>query len=83
MDLDHDGYFILCRSHTGIIFFPIIASVFWYSNQSNMVEFSMFRSEFVVLRTWQDMVLLKSYKLIMMGVTIDGEANLFSNSLEV
>ena len=43
----------------------------------------MFRSEFVVLRTWQDMVLLKSYKLIMMGVTIDGEANLFSNSLEV
>ena len=44
------------------------------------MELSTFRSEFVVLRTAQDMVQFICYKLIIMGVPIDGWDDVFSDN---
>ena len=68
------------RSHTGISLLPNKTPVFWYSKQHNIVEFSMFVSEFITISMAQDMVLSIHYKLIMMGFSIDRDANAFSDN---
>ena len=55
-----------------------MALVIWYSKKQNTVELYKFGSDFFVLETVKYMVLSLSYKLRMMGVTIYGEANVFS-----
>jgi hypothetical protein len=63
VDSNHAGCRLTRRSHTGVLIFVNNTPILWHSKRQNMVESSMFGSEFVALRIeglW--------YKLRMMGI---------------
>jgi hypothetical protein len=80
VDADHAGNVVTRKSHTGIITFLNMAPVSWYSKRQNTVESSTFSSEFVALRTTTEHIISLRYKLRMMGVPIDGPANVFCDN---
>lgn len=83
VDADHAGCRVTRRSHTGVIVFVNRAPILWYSKRQNTVESSTFGSEFIALKTAVDMVEGLRYKLRMMGVPLDGPANLFCDNESV
>ena len=50
VDSNHAGEKRTCRSHTGFFVFVSIALVQWFSKQQAMIETSVFRAEFVVMK---------------------------------
>ena len=82
-DADHAGCRVTRRSHSGILVFINGALVLWYSKRQNTVESSTFGSEFVAMRIAVEQVEGLRYKLRMMGVPIDGPANLFCDNQSV
>jgi hypothetical protein len=82
-DTDHAGCCVTQRSHSGILIFINNAPVTWYSKRQNTVESSIFGSEFVAMRIVVEQVKGLRYKLQMMGIPIDGPANLFCNNQSV
>jgi hypothetical protein len=83
VDADHAGEKLTRRSHTGFIIMLNRAPVDWYSKRQNTVETSTFGSEFVSTRTACERVKALRYKLRMMGVPIDGPANMFCDNESV
>ena len=59
------------------------APILWFSKRQNTVETSTFGSEFVALKTAVEMVEGMNYKLRMMGVPLDGPANVFCDNESV
>jgi len=55
----------------------------WYSKAQKTVETSTFGSEFVALRIAVELVEALRYKLRMMGIPLDGPANLFGDNSSV
>jgi hypothetical protein len=51
------------RSHSGILIFVQNAPILFYSKRQNSVETSTFCSEFVALRTGEEMIAGLRYKL--------------------
>jgi hypothetical protein len=68
VDANHAGNVVTRWSHTGILL---------YLQRQKTVGTSTFRSEFVVLRTVRDMVILLRYKLRMLGLSLDGPAQIY------
>jgi Reverse transcriptase (RNA-dependent DNA polymerase) len=83
VDADHAGNRVTRRSHTGILIFLNKAPVIWYSKRQNTVESSTFGSEFVALKVATEMLQGLRYKLRMMGVALDGPANVFCDNNSV
>jgi len=75
VDANHAGNKLTHRSHTGILIYLNRAPIIWYSKAQKTVESSTFGSEFVALRIVTETIRALRYKLCMMGVPLDGPAN--------
>jgi hypothetical protein len=71
---------VSCRSHSSIIIFIQGAPIIWYYKCQNTVESAVFSLEFISLKTDVKQVEALGYKLRMMGVPVDGPANVYSDS---
>ena len=83
VDADHAGDRVTRRSQTGIIIFLGMAPIIWFSKRQNSVEVSSFGSEFVAMRLGTEMIKALRYKLRMLGIPIDGSANVFCDHQSV
>ena len=81
VDADHAGDKATRRSHTGILVFVNMALIYWFSKRQNTVEF--FGSEYITMRIAVEKVKALRYKLRMMGVPIEGAANIFADNESV
>ena len=83
VDADHAGNKCTRRSQTGILIFLNMALISWYSKRQNTVESSTFGSEFIAVRIAVEKIKFLIYKLRMMGVPLDGPANMFADNESV
>jgi len=60
-----------------------MAPIEWYSKRQNTVEASTFGSEYNALRIATEKIKSLRYKLRMMGIGIDGPANVFVDNMSV
>jgi hypothetical protein len=78
VDSDHAGNKITQRSQTGILIYLNKAPIVWYSKAQKMVETSTFGSELVALQVATELIKSLRYKLHMLGVPIEGPANVIN-----
>jgi hypothetical protein len=71
------------RSHTRILIYLNTAPIVWYYIVQTTVESSTLGSEFVALRIATDLIVSLRYKLYMLGVSIDGPANVLTDNSSV
>ena len=83
VDADHAGCRVTRRSQTGLIIMVQSAPVIWYSKRQNTVETSTFGSEFIAMKIAVEQVEALRYKLRMMGIPIEGPANLYCDNESV
>jgi Reverse transcriptase (RNA-dependent DNA polymerase) len=83
VDANHAGNVVTRRSHTGVLIFLNKAPIVWYSKRQNTVESSTFGSKFVALKIATELVQGLRFKLRMMGVALDGPANIFCDNKSV
>jgi hypothetical protein len=83
VDANYTGKKLTRRSHTGIIIYLNCAPILWYSKAQSTVESSTFGSEFVAMRIMVELLESMRYKLRMMGIPIDGPANVFCDNKSV
>jgi len=83
VDANHAGNKVTRRSHTGILIYLNCAPIVWYSKAQNTVESSTFGSEFIAMRITIELLESLRYKLRMMGIPIDGPANVFCDNKSV
>ena len=82
-DSDHAGNKVTQKSHTGILIYANAAPIQWFSKVQNTIETSTFGSEFIAMRICVEMLEALRYKLRMLGIPIDGHANVFSDNNSV
>ena len=80
VDADHAGNLVTRRSQTGILIYLNMAPIFWYSKKQNTIETSTFSSEFVALKIATEKIISLRYKLRMLGIPIEGPANVFCDN---
>ena len=80
VDSDHAGDRVTRRSHTGIIIYLNKSPISWFSKKQATVESSTFGSEFVALRLAVEQIISLRYKLRMLGIPIEGHANVFCDN---
>ena len=83
VDADNAGNKITRQSHTGILIYLNCAPIRWYSKSQSTVEASTFGSEFITMQILVEMLEGLRYKLRMMGIPIDGPANVFCDNKSV
>jgi hypothetical protein len=83
VDANHARNYITRCFHTGILMYLSRAPIMWYSKAQAAVESSTFGSEFIIMHQATDMIEGLRYKLRMLGVPIDGPANVLSDSQAV
>jgi hypothetical protein len=83
VDANHAGNKLTRRSHTGIIIYLNCSPILWYSKAQSTVESSTFGSEFIAMRIMVELLESMRYKLRMMGIPIDGPANVFCDNKSV
>ena len=84
VDSDHaGGDTVTRRSRTGVIIFVNKAPIIWYSKKQGSIETSSFGSEFMAMKTAVEMTEGLRYKLRMMGVPLDGPANVMADNMSV
>jgi hypothetical protein len=83
VDANHARNHVNHRSHTGILIYLNSAPIVWYSKAQTTVESSIFGSEFLALRIATDLIEGLRYKLHMLGVPIEGSANVLTDNLSV
>ena len=82
-DSDHAGDKSTRRSHSGIIIFVNMAPISWFSRKQSTIETSTFGSEYIALRIAIEKVISLRYKLRMMGIGLNGSANIFMDNESV
>ena len=80
VDADHAGDRVTRLSQMGILVFLNRAPIIWYSKWQNTVESSTFGSEFIAIKTGVELVQGLRFKLHMMGIPVDGPANIFCDN---
>lgn len=80
VDADHAGNTVTRRSQTGVLIFLNRAPLLWFSKKQNTVETSTFGSEFVAMKIAVELLQGIRYKLRMMGIPMDGPANMFCDN---
>ena len=76
-DADHAGNIVTQRSQSGILIYANKAPILWFTKKQNTIELSTFGSKFIALRISIEKVKSLRYKLRMMGLKLDGPANIF------
>jgi hypothetical protein len=82
-DASHADCLVTRRSTTGILIFANGTPIQWYSKRQNTVESSTYGSEFVAMRIATEMLLVLRNDLRMLGVPLDGPADLFCDNMGV
>ena len=82
-DSDFAGDKALRRSRTGLFIFLNSALIQWLSKKQTTVETSVFRAEFVAMKTGVDILRGIRYKLRMMGVPISGPTHIYGDNMSV
>ena len=80
VDASHGSDLLTRRSQTGILIFCNRAPIIWFSKRQNTVETSTFGSEFQAMKNAVELVESLRYKLRMLGVPLDGPANIFCDN---
>jgi hypothetical protein len=75
VDANHAGNKLTRRSQTGILLYLNKAPIIWQSKAQKTVETSTFGSEFVALRVATETIKGLRYKLRMIGIPLEGSAN--------
>ncbi len=83
VDANHAGNKITRCSHTDILIYLNCAHIIWYSKAQNTVELSTFGSKFIAMHILVELLESLHYKLRMMGIPIDGPANVFCDNKSV
>ncbi len=83
VDSDHTGDQCTHWSCSGFLIYLNIALISWYSKRQSTIEMCTFGTEFVAMKT--DIKALRGIccKLHMMGIPIDGDTNIYSDSMSV
>jgi hypothetical protein len=71
------------RSHSGIFIFLNKAPIIWYSKAQRTVETSTFGAEYATLKMGTELIKSLWYKLHMMGIPIEGAANVLVDNNSV
>lgn len=82
-DSDHAGDTVTRRSRTGVLIFCNRSPILWYSKKQNSIESSSFGSEFSAMKTAVELTEGLRYKLIMMGVPLEGPAHVKADNMSV
>ena len=82
-DASHADCLVTRRSTTGILIFANSTPIQWYSKRQNTVESSTYGSEFVAMRIATEMLLALRHDLRMLGIPLDGPADLFCDNMSV
>ena len=80
VDAKHAGDKSDRKSQTSVLIFVNKAPIHWYSKKQNTVESSTFGAEFCAMRTAVEMIESLRYKLRMLGIPIDGPANVYCDN---
>ena len=80
VDASHASEKVQRRSQTGILMFINKAPIMFYSKRQNLVETSIFGSEFTATKQAVELIKGLRYKLIMFGVPIDGPARMYCDN---
>jgi hypothetical protein len=84
VDANHTGNLVTRCSHSSILIYLNQALISWYSEAQRTVKTLTFDSEFIALRIAVELLVeALRYKVRMMGVPIDGSANIFGNNKSV
>jgi len=83
VNANHAGNKITRCSHTDILIYLNCAHIIWYSKAQNTVELSTFGSKFIAMHILVELLESLHYKLRMMGIPIDGPANVFCDNKSV
>jgi len=83
VDANHAQNKVTRRSHTGILIYLNRAPVIWHSKAQKTVETSTFGSEFIALKTGTELIKSLRYKLQMMGIPLEGPANVLVDNESV
>ena len=70
----------LCVSFLYICVCSNMAPILWFSKKQNTIETSTFSSKFVALKIATELTISMQYKLRMMGVPLEGPANIFCDN---
>ena len=80
VDANHAGDSTDRRSQTGVLIFVNKAPIHWYSKKQNTVESSTFGAEFCAMKTALEMIEALRYKLRMLGIPLEGPANVYCDN---
>jgi hypothetical protein len=80
VDASHARNKVTRRSHSGILIYLNRAPIIWHSKAQKTVETSTFGAEFVALKIGTELIKSLRYKLRMMGVPLEGPANVLVNN---
>jgi hypothetical protein len=83
VDSDHAGDTVTRRSRTGVLIFCNRAPITWVSRKQASIETSSFGSEFTAMKVATEMIEGLRYKLRMMGVPLDGPAQVKADNQAV
>lgn len=82
-DSDHAGDKVTRRSRTGVLLYCNRSPISWYSKKQSSIETSSFGSEFAAMKTAVELSIGLRYKLMMMGVPLDGPVFIKGDNMSV
>ena len=80
VNVNHAGDKATRRSMTGILIFCNRVPIICHTKRHNIVETSIFGSEFTAMKNAFEIIAALRYKLHMFGVPIDGPTNMFCDN---
>jgi hypothetical protein len=83
VDLDHAADLVTRRSRTGVLMYLQSAPITWYTKKQGFIEISAFGSEFTAMKTGIELIEGLSYKLRMMGVSLEGPTRIRADNMSV
>jgi hypothetical protein len=83
VDSDHAGDQVSRRSRTGVLIYCMRSPIVFYSKKQGSIETSSFGSELCAMKTAVELIEGLRYKLRMMGVPLEGTAQVFADNMSV
>jgi hypothetical protein len=83
VDSDHAGDLVTRRSRTGVLIYVNRAPIVFYSKKQGSIETSSYGSELAAMKTAIELVEGLRYKLMMMGVKLDGPTHVLADNMSV
>ena len=80
---NHSGNVVTCSFHTVVLIYMLNANIIWFPKKKNIIEISMFGSEFMAMRIDIYLFVVLRYKFRMFYVLFDGPYNIMCDNQEV